>query len=196
MTAVPANRYAVFFSLAIAGWLIDLATKHWIFSWLGGPRERPVWWLWPDRLGFQTSLNEGALFGMGQGMVVVFSALSIVAAAGILFWLFFAGAAQDLLLTVALGLVTAGIFGNLFDRLGLPGLRWKHPWIIDNLHQVGEPVYAVRDWILVMIGNWPWPTFNVADSLLVCGAILLVWHAFWREAEKSSAQAGEKRPVD
>jgi len=39
-------------------------------------------------------------------------------------------------------------------------------------------VHAVRDWILVMIGNWPWPNFNIADSLLVCGAGLLLWHAF------------------
>ena len=36
------------------------------------------------------------------------------------------------------------------------------------------PVHAVRDFIQVMIGRWPWPTFNLADSLLVCGAGLLV----------------------
>jgi len=35
----------------------------------------------------------------------------------------------------------------------------------------------VRDWILVMIGHWPWPNFNLADSLLVVGAALLIWHA-------------------
>jgi signal peptidase II len=73
------------------------------------------------------------------------------------------------------GCVTAGIFGNLYDRLGLPGLRWN--WT-NQIHQVGQPVHAVRDWILVMIGKWPWPTFNLADSLLVCGAALLVWQAY------------------
>jgi lipoprotein signal peptidase len=30
-----------------------------------------------------------------------------------------------------------------------------------------------------------WPNFNIADSLLVCGACLLMWHAFiWREPKK------------
>jgi len=35
----------------------------------------------------------------------------------------------------------------------------------------------VRDWILVMIGPYPWPNFNLADAMLVCGAALLAWHA-------------------
>ena len=175
MKAVPASRYVVFFSLAIIGCSVDMATKSWMFHWLGMPGQRPPWWICRGVLGFQTSLNEGALFGVGQGMVPVFAALSVVAAVAIGYWLFRAGAAEDLLLTVALGCITAGIFGNLYDRLGLPGLKWNYA---NQLHALGEPVYAVRDWILVIIIKWPWPTFNIADSLLVTGAALLLWHAF------------------
>ena len=182
MKAVPANRYAVFFSLAIFGCLADLATKSWIFDKLKMPGVSPPWWIWEDVVGFQTSLNEGALFGFGQGFVTLFAILSMVAAVAVLVWLFVAGAAEDFLLTVALGSITAGIFGNLYDRLGLPGLSWNFS---NDLHQLGDPVYAVRDWIHVMIGNWPWPTFNIADSMLVAGAILLVWHAFLVGPEKS-----------
>jgi len=189
--AVPANRYAIFFFIAIVGCVSDLVTKSWIFNRLGGPGESPTWWLWEGVFGLQTILNEGALFGMGQGWVVLFAALSIVVVPVLLYWLFVAGAARDLLLTVALGLVTAGILGNLYDRLGLPGLKWRHPWIVDGLHEVGDPVYAVRDWILVMIGTFHWPNFNIADSLLVCGAILLVWHAFCHGANKRPAANGE-----
>jgi signal peptidase II len=187
MKAVPANRYFVFFSIAIGGCLIDLATKRWMFDWLGMPREKPTYWVWNRVFGFQTSLNEGALFGMGQGMVVVFAVLSVAAALGVLCWLFWAGAARDWLLTVALGCVTAGIFGNLYDRTGMPGLTWNYG---NQWHEIGEPVYAVRDWVLVMIGRWPWPNFNVADSLLVCGAAMLVWHALFAQqrAEDPSAE--------
>jgi len=180
---VPASRYLIFFSLAGLGVLLDLTTKSWIFDQLGMPGESPTWWLWEDVFGFQTSLNEGALFGMAQGWVVLFSVLSMVAVPGIVYWLFVARAAQDRLLTVAMGLVTPGILGNLYDRLGLPGLRWNYA---NALHSIGDPVHAVRDWILVMIGRWPWPTFNVADSLLVSGAILLVWHALGHEAGRKA----------
>jgi lipoprotein signal peptidase len=34
-----------------------------------------------------------------------------------------------------------------------------------------------------MIGQWPWPTFNLADSSLVCGAAMLVCHAFFPRSE-------------
>ncbi|HYW81529.1 MAG TPA: signal peptidase II [Thermoguttaceae bacterium] len=189
MRAVPANRYFVFFSIAIAGCALDLATKSWAFGRLGAIAGPPMW-LWPDVFGFQTNLNEGALFGMGQRMVAMFVGLSLLAAVGIQSWLFIAGAARDWLLTVALGCVTAGIFGNLYDRLGFPGLTWPagHPH-----HAAGETVYAVRDWILVMIGDWPWPTFNIADSFLVCGAIMLIGHAIWIQP-KNDQKAAQEMP--
>jgi signal peptidase II len=75
----------------------------------------------------------------------------------------------------------AGVLGNLYDRLGFPGLRWNEA---RDLHKIGEPVFAVRDWILVMLGTRPWPNFNIADSLLVCGAMLLVWHALFQKEPK------------
>jgi len=149
----------------------DLTTKAWIFNRLGMPGEKPVWWVIPNVFGFQTSLNEGALFGMGQGMTRWFAALSVVFAVGIVVWFFRGGAGHSWWMTTSLAAITAGIFGNLYDRLGLHGLRWHEA---DGLHQVGDPVYAVRDWILVMIGRWPWPNFNIADSLLVCGVTALV----------------------
>jgi signal peptidase II len=173
MKAVPANRYLLYFSIAVLGCLADLATKKWMFAWLGMPGGRTRW-IWNGVIGLQTSVNEGALFGFGQGWVTAFACLSVVAALATLWWLFVAGAAQDGWLTIALGSVTAGIFGNLYDRLGLPGLFWNYT---SPTHQIGDSVYGVRDWILVMVGRWPWPNFNIADSLLVCGAALLIWHA-------------------
>jgi signal peptidase II len=169
--AVPLSRYFVYFALAIGVCAADLTSKSWIFH------QYPLWqrpaWLWDGVLAIQPNLNGGALFGMGQGLWTLFAALSLGAAIAIFLWLFVAGAACDRLLTIALGLVTGGILGNLYDRLGLHGLPWPD----------GQPAHAVRDFILVMIGSWPWPTFNLADSALVCGAILLVWHAFFVKTE-------------
>ncbi len=183
MRAVPLSRYFVFLLLVGGGFAVDLATKRWMFDWLGMPGQRLPCWIRTDVFGFQTSLNEGALFGMGQGLVWVFAFLSIGAGVAICWWLFVVGAARQWVLTLALSGIMAGILGNLYDRVGLPGLVWRDA---NALHKIGDPVFAVRDWILVMFGNWPWPNFNIADSLLVCGALLLVWHAFFQREPKDS----------
>ncbi|MCA9247135.1 MAG: signal peptidase II [Planctomycetales bacterium] len=177
MTAIPTNRYVVFLAISLAGLWVDLFTKSWVFDWLGMPSGQ-VYWIVPGYFGLETSLNEGALFGMGQGKIAVFVSLSLLALLGIAYWLFVKGYASDWLLTIALGAVTAGILGNLYDRLGMHGLQWNYP-----ADRVGDPVYAVRDWILWQANDqWRWPNFNIADSLLVCGAIALTWHA-WFYAE-------------
>lgn len=183
MTAVPRTRYLVFATIALGGCLVDLATKSWVFAKLGLPGGQTLW-LWPGYIGLETALNEGALFGVGQGMVLFFAALSVFALVGILYWLFWMGAANDRLLNLALAAVTAGILGNLYDRLGLPGLQWNYP-----LERVGEPVYAVRDWVLIQWSpDLRWPNFNIADSLLVVGAGLILWHAYTPEPDDKADQ--------
>jgi signal peptidase II len=169
-----------FILIAGGGMAVDLASKRYMFDRLGMPGQRtePAW-VWTQVFGFQTSLNEGALFGMGQGMAWFFSALSIVAGAAICWYLFCAGAARQWILTIALSGIMAGILGNLYDRVGLAGLKWP-----PGMHRADPRVFAVRDWILVKFGTWSWPNFNIADSLLVCGALLLVWHAFMQKEAK------------
>ena len=185
MRAVPLNRYLVFFVIVVGGVAADLATKRFMFDWLEMPGVRGApFWIWDKALGFETSLNEGALFGMGQGMVWFFSLLSVAAAVAIAWYLFAAGAARQWILTIALSGIMAGILGNLYDRIGLPGLKWHFG---NGLHEQNVPVYAVRDWILVKFGAWPWPNFNIADSLLVCGALLLAWHAFFTKSSEQRA---------
>jgi signal peptidase II len=186
--AVPLSRYLVFFALALGVCAIDLLAKNWAFNSLGMPGGETRW-LWDGIFGFQTSLNEGALFGMGQGLWPLFAALSIGAALGIFIWLFASGAAHDWLLTFALGLVTAGILGNLWDRVGLHGYHWPHGI---PAHAFGTPVHAVRDFILVLIRGWHWPNFNIADSSLVCGAGLILWHAFFT---KTSVEPSDETAV-
>lgn len=209
---LPRNRLAIFLAIAVLGCAADLVTKEATFRWLGvhahfvetkdpavrarwrgDPMREHLWWLWKGRLGIETSLNTGALFGMGQGRWWLFAGLAIVALVGICVWLFVYKAALDRWINVALACVTGGILGNLYDRLGLFDATGLKP----DFH------HAVRDWILFV---WPesglkmfnpWPNFNIADSLLVTGAIMLVVHAFiWREkkeAKVDSPKAGKPR---
>lgn len=169
------NRFALFFALALFGLSVDLATKSYMFDNYFVPTqpEQARHWMIDGVLGIQCSTNPGALFGIGKGLSWFFAALSVAAIVAIASWLFVWQAARDRLLNISLGLVTGGILGNLYDRLGFGYLPGYPEQIKTN----------VRDWILFRVEGWslfdPWPNFNIADSLLVTGAILLFINALF-----------------
>ena len=184
--------FGIYFAIALAGLAADLLTKHWVFQALGMPGEfkadiepelNAVYWIAPDIFGFQTALNTGALFGLGAGQTIIFVVLSLFFLVGIIGYVLF-WAWRSLFFSAILGMITAGICGNLYDRLGWHGLVYPH-W-----HPLaGNPIYAVRDWIFCMIGTFPWPNFNIADALLVCSIILLLLHHLLFEIKESPPPA-------
>lgn len=175
-------RWLVFISLVALGTTVDLLTKQWAFNWLGLPGQSHPWWLIEPYVGVQTAVNPGALFGLGAGWGKLFAALSVGAAVAIVVWLHKYRAIDSWWLVVALASVTGGIFGNLYDRLGL----WNPPPEV--------PIWSsgVRDWILFQYNaNYVWPNFNIADSLLVCGAIMLAVHSFWMTPQPEGDQSAD-----
>lgn len=179
---LPCSRIVTFVVLAIVGGSVDLWTKSAVFHWRGLPGEKDPWWIIQEYFGIETAVNIGAVFGIGAGKGTLFAALSIIAAVGIVVWLFWCKAAQSLWLTWALGLITGGIIGNLYDRLGM----WWQPGYPPQWQS------GVRDWILVRFEGVPffdpWPNFNIADSLLVVGACMLLIQSFWPEHEEEKKQ--------
>ena len=158
----------------------DLISKQAVFAARGLPAESDAWWLIEGYVGIETAVNTGAVFGLGAGRGLIFASLSVLAAIGIVVWLFWFRAAYQWWLTVALGCVMAGIFGNLYDRLGL----WWQPGYDESWRS------GVRDWILLQAGdNWKWPNFNIADSLLVVGAGMLLWKSFFPDPPADSADS-------
>jgi signal peptidase II len=162
---VPPKNLTLFIVLAGGGAVLDLASKSLVFKSVGIPQDglpNPKQLIWPGVLSLTTSFNPGALWGLGGSVPfanVLFACLSVLAGAAIVYWLFWHGAARDRLLTAALGLIMAGTIGNCYDRL-----VWK----------------KVRDWIYFELINWP--IFNLADSMLVCGACVLLLQAVFAES--------------
>jgi len=155
----------VFVVLTLICLTVDLWSKEVVFQSLG--LRNGTDWLIDSWVRFRlfTSLNEGALWGMGQGFAWVFALLSIAAFMGILCWLFAYKAAESLWLTVSLAFVSGGTLGNLYDRLGLHGI------VVPGQAQ---PIKAVRDFFHFQFGTFDWAIFNVADICLVTGAIMLM----------------------
>lgn len=183
------NRAIVFFTLAVGGVWWDLFSKTSIFQELGvGAAARTAWETdWFDgwmTFKLQTTFNRGALWGLGQGWALAFAGLSVVAALGILFWLFVKGGARSWWLTVALALIMSGTLGNLYDRLALHGYQ----------DQDGK-LHAVRDFLAFTFGSFHWPLFNFADVFLVTGAIMLVVQSLRAEVAAAAAERNQTLAV-
>lgn len=97
-------------------------------------------------------LNTGAAFGLLKNQTILFIALSIIAISLIVFYLPRLNK-EKILSRVALALVLGGAASNLIDRL-------RFGYVIDYLD------FRV------------WPVFNVADSAITLGAILLLFECF------------------
>lgn len=145
--------HMIFWPIALGGLVLDLWTKQAVFALLARQPDRSLT-LIDGFLTFQMALNDGAAFGIAGGKQIFLVGVSVVALIVIL-GVFLFGAARQRIVQVALGLFTAGVCGNLWDRAFNEGL--------------------VRDFIDVVY--WPgrhWHTFNVADSMLCIAVGLLV----------------------
>ena len=56
---------------------------------------------------------------MGKGLSWLFASVSVVAIVALIVWLFVFKAAVDFWLTFILGMISGGILGNFYDRIGL-----------------------------------------------------------------------------
>jgi len=183
MTHYPRTRIGVYAVITIVALSTDLLSKSVVFERLGGVFQGTGWlidsWL---KFELHTSLNPGALWGMGQGFASGFAVLSVFAFLGILYWLFIHGAAVSLWLTIALAFVSGGALGNCYDRLGLHGERFPNET---------EPALAVRDFLRFRFGNYDYPIFNIADSFLVAGAIMLMIQTTRQDIADSSSNSSD-----
>jgi signal peptidase II len=118
---------------------------------------------------FTLAFNPGAAFSMSVGnhSRYVFGALAVVALV-ILYRLFRATKPGDTMRTLALGLAWGGAAGNLIDRF--------------------HSARGVVDFIDIGVGDVRFWTFNVADSAVTIGALLLAW-VLWREDRRALAIA-------
>jgi signal peptidase II len=137
--------------------ILDQLTKNWIvhhFAYGSRVVLLPV-------LEITLRYNRGAAFSMladaSGWQRWLFTGLAIAVAIGIIAWLRRLDARRQWLLAISLSLILAGALGNLIDRL-----RLGH----------------VIDFIVVHWKDAYFPAFNIADSAITVGAILLLLDAW------------------
>lgn len=121
-----------------------------------------------DWLTLQLVYNPGAAFGINVGAYSrwLFLVLALVALV-VLGSMVRTTRPGDFPRLIALGLVCGGAVGNLIDRI--------------------RSARGVVDFIDVGIGAHRWPTFNVADMAVSCGAVLLAY-VLWMEGREAERQ--------
>ena len=157
------------YGFAILIVVVDQLTKAWVMSSLD-LREVGQVAVWPPIFNFTWVENRGVSFGLfGDGSARwMLSAFSVVVA-GILGW--WALKADRRLLVSAIGLIMGGAIGNVIDRI-------RFGFVVDFLDFSGTGVF-------------PW-VFNVADSAITIGVILLILDSVLSERAAKVGVAAEK----
>jgi len=153
--------------------LLDVLTKQWIVSTLVMYEIRPVF---GEFFRLTYTHNPGAAFGIniGEHSRLFFLALSLVALV-VLVWMYRVTPRRDLLRLTALALVCGGAVGNILDRL-----RYEA---------------GVVDFIDIGFGGTRFWIFNIADSAVSVGAVLLLI-SFYLEERRDARAAGASGPQD
>ena len=151
--------------------VLDVITKQLAVASLSGRAGIP---LLGDWFALRLVYNKGAAFGIHVGSYSrwVFTGLAILALV-VLGAMVLQTAAHHRFRLVALGLVCGGAIGNLIDRI--------------------RSSVGVVDFIDVWIGPFHWPTFNIADMAVSCGAVALAV-ILWGEGKRGVESAAE--PTD
>ena len=184
----------LFFGVTIVGVALDLWTKKVAFEHLsdgvykvpdpslpdGRFEANPTgeYQFIPGWLHFRVVTNQGAVFGLGRGQRWLFVVVSIAAIA--VLTSLFAKSDDRHFYQLLLGLLLAGVLGNMYDRIHLGYVRdmiyalpeWKNPL---------SRFEIFKEWKTV----FPW-IFNVADSLLCVGVFFMIVYSFVHKPQRES----------
>lgn len=142
------KSHLVFFVTILFGSLADILSKWIIFAKYKNSGYIEII---SGFFGIICSVNEGIAFGLfptKSNALVYFTIFAII----LIVWIYFYSDKSNIINTVGLAVMLSGAIGNLWDRIHFS---------------------SVRDFIDVHIGNYHWPTFNIAD-LLICVGVGLV----------------------
>ena len=159
----------IFWVLLVAVVVFDQWTKLWAVSALRGQAPKIIF---EDFFWLRYAENTGAAFSMFAGKVSFLTWVSAVVALGMLIWAWRLRPAEQGM-RLALGLVVGGAVGNLIDRVRLQ-------YVID---------FIDVHWMNLK----HWPTFNIADSAVCVGMVLLLISSFLIPVPP---RKGEEAPAD
>jgi signal peptidase II len=163
LTKIPRNTW-YWYLLSLVVIALDLTSKCWISAELN--YGEPV--VFTSFFNFTLHHNPGAAFSFlseaGGWQRWFFTAIASVVSVLLVIWI--ARSANKLLEAFGLAMILGGAIGNLYDRI-------QHGYVVD--------------FIVVHYQNYYFPAFNLADSAITLGAILLILDMFLTREEPEHA---------
>lgn len=155
--------------------VLDQLTKHWVTLYFTTGNAKPPLQVVGQVLQIQYLQNTGVAFSLLEGSTVLFLFIAIaVGVIGTLYWR--TRNSASLLLKLTFGLILGGAAGNLIDR-------FSHQFVVDFIHFQIPHLFD-------------WPVFNVADSAISVGVVLLAY-VLWRgDYNRQPAPEPHSPPVD
>jgi len=158
------------YGLAGAVVVLDRLTKIWIRHNVTPWDRIPVI---PGLFDIVHTENRGMAFGLmnesassWRTLLLVGVAGAVLVAVAVLIWRLPGQlSAHQRFSSAALGLILGGAIGNVYDRVVQGG---------------------VTDFLDLYVGRYHWPAFNVADSAITVGAVLVALDLLWSPAEKEN----------
>lgn len=150
------RRAALACGALAAALAVDFVTKWLILNVvMAPPRMIEIAPFFNLTLGFNTGVSFGMFRELFLDRPLVLAGIKMVIVAGLLVWAMRTPKPTD---TISLGLIAGGAAGNVLDRM-----------------RQG----AVTDFLDFHVGSWHWPAFNMADTMITIGVILLITGTFW-----------------
>jgi signal peptidase II len=132
------------------GLLLDRLSKIWA---LGALKENSAVILIKDFFGLEYLENRGAAFGILQNKLILLALVTLLVISGMIYYII-AYKPKSKLIRISFALIISGALGNLYDRL-------FYKYVVDFILIHYKDVYY-------------FPTFNIADMLVVLGTFVLM----------------------
>jgi len=150
--------------MAVIAIIADQLVKNWL---LLGPMKEPQVFELTSFFNVVSAWNKGVSFSLlwmpSAFGPWILSAVAVLISLGLAVWL---TRVSQRLTALGIGLVIGGALGNVIDRIRFG---------------------AVFDFLDFYVGNWHWPAFNVADSCITVGVVLLLWDGLFHGQERGKS---------
>jgi signal peptidase II len=144
--------------------IADQVVKNWL---LLGPMREPQIFEITSFFNVVSAWNKGVSFSLlwmpSAFGPWILSGVAIVISLGLAVWL---TRVSQIVTALGIGLVIGGALGNVIDRIRFG---------------------AVFDFLDFYLGTYHWPAFNVADSCICVGVVLLLWDGLFHGQERGKS---------